>query len=57
MNEPKDLGVKIGTKKEVMWTTLKDTAEKLILSSEAEIIIQKEVIRIADEKIGEEQKK
>ena len=57
MEEPKDLGLKIGTKKQAMWIKLKNDAEKLILSSEAEIMIQKEVIKFADKIIPEEEKK
>lgn len=54
---PKDLGLKIGSKKEALWTTLKESAEKQILGSEAEIIIQTEIIKVAEKIIAEEQKK
>ena len=56
MDEPKDLGVKIGTPEEAFWTTVKKTCEDLIDRSKHEIIIQTHVRDLADSKIKEEKK-
>jgi len=54
--EPKDLGIKIGTKIEVLWTNVKRESELLINQSENNLIIQKEMLKLAESKIAEEQK-
>jgi len=53
---PKDLGIKIGTKIEALWTRVKKEAEALIEQSENNLIIQKEMLKLAKSKIKEEQK-
>jgi len=56
MEEPKDLGIKIGTKLEALWTNVKREAELLIKQSENNLIIQKELLKLANKKIKGEQK-
>lgn len=55
--EPKDLGVKIGTKAEAEWTTMKKIQEKNILVGEVNIDIAKKVLELCEEKIAEEKTK
>ena len=57
MKIPKDLGIKIGTPKEVLWTKVLKTAEAVIQQAEDEIAIQKELVKIAKDKILLEQRK
>ena len=47
----KDLGVKIGTKDQVLWENVKKEAEVLIEQSEQHITIQKAMLNLAEEKI------
>ena len=51
---PEDLGVKIGTKKEKLWTDVAHEAKVLIEQSENNLIIQKEMLKLAEQKIEEE---
>ena len=53
----KDLGIKIGTKAEALWTKVKKEAEILIEQSEESLTIQKEMLKLADKKIAEEKGK
>ena len=55
--EPKDLGVKIGTPMEVLWTNVKKQTEVLIKQREDDLIIQKELLKLANNKILLEQRK
>lgn len=57
MEKPKDLGVKVGTKDEVLWTKVKKEAELLIEQSEDNLKIQKEMLKLAEKKIAEEKEK
>ena len=52
-----DLGVKIGTKEEVLWTNVKKEAEALIEQSENNLVIQREMLKLATKKIAEEKEK
>ena len=54
---PKDLGVKIGTPLEALWTKVKFESELLIKESENTIVIHKEIIKIAKDKILLEKRK
>ena len=54
---PKDLGLKIGTKENVMWTRVAQESRILIEQSETNLVIQKEVLKLAESKIVEEEKK
>lgn len=55
MKVPKDIELKIGTKKENLWTDYKNSCEERILSAEADIEIAKAGINLAEKKIKEEQ--
>lgn len=54
MKEPKDLGIKIGTKEEKFWTDMKDKSLEIIGQSKHEITIQEHIVKLCDEKIAEE---
>ena len=56
MNEEK-LGVKIGTKEEVIWTSVRDEAKILIEQSKTNLVIQAALLKLAEEKILIEQNK
>ena len=56
-SEPKDLGVKIGTPDEVLWTNVKKAAEDQKKNAEESIKVQTEVILMAERKIKEEKDK
>ena len=53
----KDLGIKIGTQDQVLWTKVAKEAEILIEQSEQNIIIQKAIFRMAEKKIAAEKEK
>tara|TARA_Y100000310_G_scaffold157582_1_gene156976 strand:+ start:3602 stop:3802 length:201 start_codon:yes stop_codon:yes gene_type:complete len=57
MKEPKDLGIKIGTEKQVLWSKVKKEAEGFIKQSEDNLIIQKELLKLSEEKIAQEKEK
>ena len=52
-----DLGIKMGTKVEQLWTNVKREAEGLIEQSENNLIIQKEMLLLAKVMIRKEQEK
>jgi len=54
---PKDLGIKIGTQKEALWTKVKDDTNQLISQGEVSLVIHKEVVKLAEKMIEEEKKK
>jgi len=53
----KDLGIKIGTPNEALWTNVKNETELLIKQSENNLIVQKAIKELAERKIKEEQRK
>lgn len=57
MKTPKDLGIKIGSPLEVLWTSVKKESKILIEQSENNLIIQKEILKIAEKIIEEEKAK
>ena len=57
MTNPKDLGVKIGSKEEVFWTALKKKMEEEIANADHGIEINSVVLEFADKKIAEEKGK
>ena len=57
MKEPKNLGIKIGSKSQVLWDKVKKEAEILIEQSEDNLIIQKEMLKLANLKIAIEKEK
>ena len=52
-----DLGIKIGTEEEVVWTKVKRESEILIKQSKDNLMIQKEILKLAERKIQEEKGK
>jgi len=56
-NKKEDLGVKVGTPNEVLWERVKKEAEALIEQSSNNLIIQKEMLKLAEKKIAEEKDK
>lgn len=56
-NIPKNLGVKIGTPSEVLWTNVKTQTESAIKQNEETLIVNKEILKIAKNKILLEQRK
>lgn len=55
--EPKDLGVKIGSPTQVLWTRVRDEAKNLIEQAKSNLIIQEAVLRLAERKITDEKNK
>ena len=51
---PKNLNLKIGSKKEAAWTRIKESLEQKQLDSEIEQIINKAIIEVAEEQIAKE---
>ena len=59
MNKPKipeDLGIKIGTKEEVFWTGMRDKTKEAIEQCKHEMIIQTNILKMAEELIEKEKK-
>ncbi len=56
MIKAQNLKVKIGTKKEALWTKVKEEAQALIEDSENNLIIQEAMLKLAETKIEEEKK-
>ena len=54
LTEPKDLGLKIATKKEAAWLAVKENIEKSIQQGEIEAIINKTILEKAEEMIEKE---
>ena len=54
---PKDLGLKIGTKDQVVWENVLKEAKVLLEQSEQNIVVQKGMIELAQSKIEAEKKK
>jgi|TARA_Y100000310_G_C20551178_1_gene748160 hypothetical protein len=54
--QPKNLGVKIGTKVEKLWGDVAKEAKILIEQSENNLVIQKELLSLAERRIEEEEK-
>lgn len=57
MMVPKDLGIRIGTKDEVVWEKVKINVERIIKDDEEDLMVQKEILKLCKQKIKEEQKK
>ena len=53
---PKDLGLKVGTPGEVLWTSVLTNAKHELEQAEQTIIIQKELVVLAGRKVKEEQR-
>jgi len=52
--EPKDLGIKVGTEEEAMWTTVKKGLEQTIKSLEKELIVNKAFWETASQRAEQE---
>ena len=50
-----DLGIKIGTAEEAEWTKIKKTQEETIMISNMNIAISEKILKLAKEKIKEEE--
>jgi len=57
MKEPKDLGIKIGTKEEAYWDNVSKQTEELILKGKADVQINEVIKKLADQRIAEEKRK
>ena len=57
MLPPNDLGLKVGTKKEALWTRLLIGAEKNLEDAQNEITFQTELIKLCKNKILLEKRK
>ena len=57
MKTPKDLGLKIGTPLEVLWAKVKKESEIEIKILEDSLIIQREMLKLAEKRIKEEKEK
>jgi len=55
--EPKDLGIKIGTPSQVLWTNVLKESEILIQQSKDNLEIQQEIKKLAESRIAEETEK
>jgi len=54
LQEPKDLGIKIGTEKEVFWNGVKEAADMAIKDAEKTIMLQTKVVEMAASEIEKE---
>lgn len=54
---PKDLGIKLGTPTEILWTKVKEGCESVILECENSLIIQREVLQLAEEILSDIKRK
>ena len=54
---PAKLDVKIGTKKESLWSGVLKNAKIMLEQAEDSVAIQTEIIKLAEEKIAEEKEK
>ena len=57
MSKTKELNIKIGTPQEVLWTRVAAEARVLIEQSTDNLTIQKEMLKLAEQKIELEQSK
>lgn len=56
-NKGKNLGLKMGSRKEIIWTKIQQEAKMLMEQSEENLIIQKEILKLAELNIKEEREK
>lgn len=54
---PKDLGLKMGTKEGAIWEEVARACKVLIENCEKELLIQKEILKLAEKKISQEKLK
>lgn len=53
---PEDLGIKIGTKEEVLWTKVRDSRKAQIEQYEEALIVERAILELAESKIKQEKK-
>ena len=56
-NEKEELGLKLGSKEESIFTELKEMTEKLLEEQEKSMIANKAIIAMCEDKIRQEQEK
>jgi hypothetical protein len=56
-NKGKNLGLKMGSRKEIIWTKIKQEAKMLMEQSEENLIIQFFILKLAELNIKEEREK
>ena len=54
IEEPEDLGIKIGTKEESAWTQIRDSAQIEVDNNKRAIIIGENMVKLANEMIEKE---
>ena len=57
MKEPKDLGVKMGTKEEATWKIILKQAEELVIKGKTDLEINDMIVELAKKRIAEEKEK
>jgi len=57
MKEPKNLGIKIGSKEEIEWKKIKDTQEEVLRNSKINIKVAENVLKLAEEQIDLEKER
>lgn len=55
--EKKDLGIKVGTKEQKIWTELKKKTEVMIDEMEKALLVNKEILALCNDKIKKEMEK
>ena len=55
--KPEDLGIKVVSKEEAIWTKVRDEGKELIKQSQNNLIVQKAMVAMAERKIKEQQRK
>lgn len=55
VKEPKNLGIKVGTKDQVLWERVKTEAEQLIKQSQDNLKVQSAMLEMAETKIKQEE--
>ncbi len=54
---PKDLGLKLGTPMEVLWTSVRDHNKTLMADARNTLIVSSALLRLSEQKIAEEKDK
>lgn len=57
MKEPKDLGVKMGTKEEASWKIVLKQAEELVIKGKTDLEINEMIVELAQKRITEEKER
>ena len=52
-----DLGIKVVSKEEAIWTKVRDEGKELIKQSQNNLIVQRAMVTMAERKVKEEQRK